>query len=321
MEDVALAQPYYLDITDGLAFKRAFGRKSVMLGFLNEVFKGKYKFCDLYFSDPSILLPPWENQKNVLLVRGIDDAGRKHYLEVLNADTAAFEWAATGYWFREYKSILDDIEEQDIEDKDIEDKDIEEQDIEKTDKVVISLVVLANFDRGKSRDRMRSEGLMGGNIAMSIGPDVAEQMSDIIVFDTTKAPQTLSECKDDLERLFCVSRLMVESGEEIVDSSLPEWICQIMRKAAYASLMPDEIFRYMTSEDDHHYRQIELEGARNERKDRYQEEGKGMSVNCGVKKGKNEATEDIAKKMVANEIDMKLISYCTGLSPAAIKML
>jgi hypothetical protein len=25
--------------------------------------------------------------------------------------------------------------------------------------------------------------------------------------------------------------------------------------------------------------------------------------------------------MVANEIDMKLISYCTGLSPATIKML
>lgn len=219
MEDVALMQPFYMDMTDGLAFKRVFGQKPVMLGFLNEVFKGKYTFEDLYFSDPLLLLSPWEDPKNILMARCIDSEERHHYIEILNADTSYLE------------------------------------------------------------------------------------------------------CKDDLERLFCVSRLMVESQEEIVDDSLPEWIVRLIKKATYASLMPDEIFRYMTSEDDHHYRQVELEDARCDRRDEYMEEGKRQSVKCGVEKGKDAAAEDIVKKMVANEIDMNLISYCTGLSPATIKML
>ena len=301
-----MMQPFYMDITDGLAFKRVFGQKPVMLGFLNEVFKGRYKFEDLYFSDPLLLLAPWENPKDILMTRCIDSEERHHYIEVLNADTSYFEWKATGQWLREYKAVAEDLAGLDVGEG---------------EKVTISIVVIANYDRGKKHEGMRSDGLMGGGPGMSFGLDVVEPMGSLVVLDTTKAPTSLSECRDDLERLFCLSKLMVESQEEIVDDSLPEWIVRLMKKAAYASLMPDEIFRYMTSEDDHHYRQVELEDARCDRRDEYMEEGKRQSVKCGVKKGKNAAAEDIAKKMVANEIDMKLISYCTGLSPATIKML
>lgn len=306
MEDVAITQPYYLDIADNLAFKRVFGQRAAMMGFLNEAFKGKYRFTDLCFADPLPHLAPWENPRELFMVRCIDTAGKRHYIEVVNADSGRYEWAATGYWFREYRAAVDDFGERPEGMK---------------EKIKISIVVLVNFDNGKPNAKMRSDGIIGGNFGAAVGPDIAESVGDLVIYNATMAPSSLDECRDDLERLFCLSRMMAESSEEIDVTGIPDWIVKIMTRARYSSLMPDEVFRYMTSEDDHHYRMQELEDAREERRESFVMQGKEISVDCGVKKGRNEATEDIARKMRANEIEMKLISYCTGLSPATIKML
>lgn len=96
-----------------------------------------------------------------MMARCIDSEERHHYIEVLNADTSYFEWKATGQWLREYKAVAEDLAGLDVEE---------------VEKVTISLVVIANYDRGKVHEGMRSDGLMGGGLGMSIGRDVVEQM-------------------------------------------------------------------------------------------------------------------------------------------------
>lgn len=302
-----MTQPNFItvfaDATVDTAFKRIFGTeqfKDATIGLLNSFIEGR-EIKDVTFLNTEILPDAYDGKKSIIDILCTDTDGARFIVEMQKAKQNNFFQRTFYYSCKLIASYEGNVGEWDYSLKPT---------------FVLSLLDF-DPDRITMDERLKGKRIMNfKTVETSCGAQLP-QSTEFVFAAIGNNEKKLCEMSDNKEiwlSLLRNSRDMEDIPDSLKDDRMFRTFFEGSRMANFTKEQVTQYTKDMMNDWD-------IANAKREACEEARAEGRAKGLAEGKAEGKSESQREIAKKMLSNNIEIEMISKCTGLTEKEIKAL